>query len=148
MPMNAVWRSSLSQRERVLPLLLIVAFIGCNKSPDSNSTSIVVSGDTAGWITPCGCASNQSGGLMRRATLLADVGKPERVLYLDAGGSAAGTSEYQQVKLEAILRGLTAMGRSPSGPASRGCRPICRPRAALRRPSGVSSWSATGSASP
>ncbi len=31
------------------------------------------------------------------------------VLYLDAGGSASGATEYQQLKLEAILRGLQSM---------------------------------------
>src|ERR1700745_4371010 len=29
---------------------------------------LVVSGDTAGWIVPCGCTSNQSGGLLRRGS--------------------------------------------------------------------------------
>ena len=31
---------------------------------------VVASGDTAGWIVPCGCTSNQSGGLPRRATYI------------------------------------------------------------------------------
>ena len=31
---------------------------------------VVVSGDSAGWITPCGCTSNQSGGLLRRGSYL------------------------------------------------------------------------------
>jgi hypothetical protein len=91
-----------------LLLLFTVALVGCGKS--NNPMTIVVSGDTAGWITPCGCASNQSGGLARRATLLANFGKPNDILYLDAGGSSAGTTEYQQLKLESILRGLAAMG--------------------------------------
>jgi len=34
---------------------------------------------------------------------------PDDVLYLDAGGSASGASEYQRMKLEAILRGLENM---------------------------------------
>src|SRR6186997_355511 len=88
-------------------LLIVVSVVGCGQS--NKTTTIVVSGDTAGWITLCGCASNQSGGLARRATLLASFDTPKNVLYLDAGGSAAGTSEYQQVKLESILRGLTVM---------------------------------------
>jgi hypothetical protein len=88
-------------------ILCIVMLVGCGQS--NKPTTIVISGDTAGWITPCGCASNQSGGLARRATLLTGFGKPNDVLYLDAGGSAAGTTEYQQVKLEAILHGLVAM---------------------------------------
>jgi hypothetical protein len=93
-----------------LHLIAVLALcLGCSKMQSPKSTSIVVSGDTAGWITPCGCASNQSGGLLRRATLLSNIGQPPQLLYLDAGGSASGTTEYQQVKLEFILRGLKAM---------------------------------------
>jgi Cytochrome c554 and c-prime len=90
-------------------IVLLTAFTGCKQGADHNSLTILVSGDTAGWITPCGCAANQSGGLARRATLINGCGDADQILYLDAGGSAAGTSEYQQVKLEAILRGLQKM---------------------------------------
>jgi hypothetical protein len=93
----------------VLFIVCIIACFGCNFGAREKPLTIFVSGDTAGWITPCGCASNQSGGLARRATLIGERGDPAHVLYLDAGGSAAGTSEYHQVKLEAILRGLQAM---------------------------------------
>jgi cytochrome c554/c'-like protein len=90
-------------------IAFLIVCVGCNFSSKEESLTIFVSGDTAGWITPCGCASNQSGGLARRATLLGERGAAEQVLYLDAGGSAAGTSEYHQVKLEAILRGMKKM---------------------------------------
>src|SRR3954465_14300983 len=72
--------------------------------------TLIISGDTAGWITPCGCTSNQSGGLLRRATYLADLGKKGSVIYLDAGGAAGGDSPYQKVKFEAILAGEMEMG--------------------------------------
>lgn len=88
-------------------VIVLSACAGCSKS--NERLEVIVSGDTAGWITPCGCASNQSGGLSRRATLIAGLGTPDEVLYLDAGGSASGASEYQRIKLEAILRGLQSM---------------------------------------
>ena len=47
-------------------VILLSACTGCGKS--EQQLEIIVSGDTAGWITPCGCASNQSGGLSRRNT--------------------------------------------------------------------------------
>src|SRR5438045_47139 len=74
--------------------------------------TVVISGDTAGWITPCGCTSNQSGGLLRRATYLAELGKKGSVIYLDAGGAGGGSSPYQKVKFEAILAGEMEMGVS------------------------------------
>jgi 2',3'-cyclic-nucleotide 2'-phosphodiesterase (5'-nucleotidase family) len=83
--------------------------IGCSPSTSSH-LHIVVSGDTAGWITPCGCTANQSGGLERRASLIKSFGAIDRVVYLDVGGSAAGKSEYQQVKLKSILQGDQLMG--------------------------------------
>lgn len=90
-------------------VVLLPFCVGCSRSSTSQSLTILVSGDTAGWITPCGCASNQSGGLARRATRIAKCGDADQILYLDAGGSAAGTSEYHELKLESILRGLRAM---------------------------------------
>lgn len=72
--------------------------------------TIVVSGDTAGWLIPCGCTTNQSGGLPRRGTYLRDAAPGGDVLYLDAGGAAGGTSAYHRATFEAILRGERAMG--------------------------------------
>jgi hypothetical protein len=71
---------------------------------------LVVSGDTAGWIVPCGCASNQSGGLPRRATHVTQLRRRADVILADAGGAPGGTSAYHRAKFEAILRGELAMG--------------------------------------
>lgn len=90
-------------------LFTALCLLGCGPSTSSH-LHIVVSGDTAGWITPCGCTANQSGGLERRATLIKSFGAIDRVVYLDVGGSAAGKSEYQQVKLKSILQGDQLMG--------------------------------------
>ena len=70
---------------------------------------LVISGDTGGWIMPCGCTSNQSGGLLRRGTYLRDLAAGADVIYADAGGAPAGTSTYQRLKFEAILAGENAM---------------------------------------
>lgn len=71
---------------------------------------LVISGDTHGWITPCGCASNQSGGLLRRGSYLKELRKKGVVVLADVGGAASGTSDYDRLKFEAILRGEMAMG--------------------------------------
>src|SRR6185312_3640271 len=73
---------------------------------------LVVSGDTAGWIVPCGCTSNQSGGLPRRGAYIAALQNEADVIVADAGGAPGGTSPYQRAKFEAILRGEIAMGLS------------------------------------
>lgn len=69
---------------------------------------LVVSGDTAGWITP-GCTSKQSGGLARRASYLSELREQGGVIYVDAGGAAGGTSEYHKIKFEAIIEGERTM---------------------------------------
>lgn len=91
-------------------LLLIVA-VGCGTEPTPpGAVTLVISGDTAGWIVPCGCTSNQSGGLARRGTLVQSLRAAGAVLSADVGGAAAGTSPYDQTKFEAILAGELKLG--------------------------------------
>ncbi|GAA4436077.1 multiheme c-type cytochrome [Bremerella cremea] len=86
--------------------------VGCSpaKPESTKPLSIVVSGDTAGWIVPCGCTSNQSGGLLRRGGYLRQLSEDREVVYLDCGGAGSGTSPYDFAKFEAILAGEQAMG--------------------------------------
>jgi len=72
--------------------------------------AVVVAGDTAGWIMPCGCTTNQSGGLPRRGTFVRLARADHTVILADAGGAPDGTSPYQRLKFEAILAGERAMG--------------------------------------
>ena len=95
--------------QRLAVLLACVCCFGC-RARDERALAIVVSGDTAGWIVPCGCASNQYGGLPRRGTYVEQLRSEMEVIVADAGGAAAGTSPYDRLKLEAILRGEMAMG--------------------------------------
>lgn len=97
---------------------LTFLFAGCKKSqtvdqpsaPQTEPVSFLVSCDTNGWIVPCGCTTKQSGGLLRRGTLVAKMKSTNPTVVLDAGGAAAGKSDYHQVKLESILKGELAMG--------------------------------------
>jgi hypothetical protein len=94
-------------------LLGAAVWQGCRKAPQAaRATVIVISGDTQGWITPCGCTANQSGGLLRRATYLNRLRASVDVLYFDAGGAGAGDSPFEVAKLEATLAGECAMGIS------------------------------------
>jgi hypothetical protein len=92
---------------------ICVFLFGCGPKDDQSRlqpVTIVVSGDTGGWISPCGCASNQSGGLLRRGTYLKQLRKQGPVVYLDAGGAGLGAGKYDRLKFEAILRGEKEMG--------------------------------------
>jgi hypothetical protein len=81
----------------------------CGRPSAAGPFLLVVSGDTHGWITPCGCTVNQSGGLLRRGTYVADLRARQPVLYADAGGAADGTSDYHALKMAAIARGEVLM---------------------------------------
>jgi hypothetical protein len=72
--------------------------------------TLIVSGDTAGWIVPCGCTSNQSGGLPRRGTFVSERRREGPVIVADAGGVPDGFFAYQRARFEAILDGEVAMG--------------------------------------
>lgn len=97
-----------------LSLLLALAAILLWRQPASSPVKedvvLMVSGDTNGWITPCGCASGQRGGLPRRGTLVRRRGVEAAVVYVDVGGAPSGTSEYDRLKFEAILAGEAIMG--------------------------------------
>ena len=112
---------------RLLLLLIAVCLAGCHSSespqtvtvPNPNSPlnavpaseiRIVVSGDTRGWIMPCGCTANQSGGLLRRATYVQQLKNQSDVVVADCGGAAEGTAPYQQSRFRAILLGEKQMG--------------------------------------
>jgi hypothetical protein len=72
----------------------------------------VISGDTDGWIVPCGCTANQSGGLLRRATFVSQQRRDADVVVADAGGAPGGASDYDRCKFEFILDGERLMGSS------------------------------------
>ncbi|MCU0711214.1 MAG: hypothetical protein MUC43_04085 [Pirellula sp.] len=101
-------------RRCYLALLTLIALMGCDskqRSPvESQELAAVLycSGDTAGWITPCGCTSGQSGGMSRRASIIeSENGKP---IYVDVGGAPAGITEYHVEKFLAILNGEKELG--------------------------------------
>ncbi len=78
--------------------------------PEAPGLTILVSGDTAGWIVPCGCASGQSGGLLRRGTFVTQEKIRHATVVVDAGGAPAGTALYDRLKFATILNGEMKMG--------------------------------------
>ncbi len=104
--------------------LMAMATAGCRDGGSGSTSShtapapvtatkpwqLIISGDTRGSLIPCGCTSNQSGGLPRRAAYLAERRRTHEVLLLDAGGAPGGDSPYDRLRFEAILKGETLMG--------------------------------------
>jgi hypothetical protein len=90
-------------------VLVCAAMVGCRPSGADRPLIVVASGDTDGWIVPCGCTSNQSGGLPRRATYIERLRHEAEVVPVDVGGAAHGTSPYDLAKFKAILQGESEM---------------------------------------
>ena len=92
-------------------IALVASFYSRPSSVMASPVTLVVSGDTDGWLTPCGCTANQSGGLPRRATILKSIATDSKgdLLYCDVGGAPGGTSRYHKIRFEAILSGELEM---------------------------------------
>ncbi len=97
-------------RIATLGLMVACAGVGCRREADVEPLVVLVSGDTEGWIVPCGCASNQSGGLPRRDTCIERLRAKSKIVVADVGGAAGGSSEYDRLRLEAIARGEILSG--------------------------------------
>ncbi len=69
---------------------------------------VFATGDTQGWIEPCGCGVSQFGGLPRRASYLAAVSR-DGDLRVDLGNAIIGVEPYQRLRLSTILEALSAL---------------------------------------
>jgi hypothetical protein len=70
---------------------------------------IFVSGDSRGYLEPCGCRRDQAGGLPGRATVIAGSKVPDR-LVLDAGNLTPGGRPYELLKLRYLMQGMEKIG--------------------------------------
>jgi len=66
---------------------------------------VFLTGDTKGYIHPCGCAQGLKGGLPRRATYLARV-RQDGDLLVDLGNIIEGTRPQDRIRLRYVLEGL------------------------------------------
>lgn len=80
--------------------------------------AIVLTGQTFGYLSPCGCSSPQKGGLERRANLMDGLrAKGWEVIGLDLGDMAAttGVSKQNQLKYRTAMRAMGGMGYAAIG---------------------------------
>jgi hypothetical protein len=81
--------------------------VACQSAP--SKLVLFVSGDSRGYLEPCGCRRDQAGGLPGRANLINKTNAADRVV-VDVGNMAPGTRDYDRLKLKYMLEGMAAIG--------------------------------------
>jgi hypothetical protein len=96
----------------VLAGLLAIAFTGGCKSGSAaypDRLTFFLTGDSRGYLEPCGCRRDQAGGLPGRATLMRAAPAANRVI-LDAGNLTPGGRPYEQMKTHYLMDGMSKIG--------------------------------------
>lgn len=109
---RASGRAALARRGLLaLAAIGTLALLGaCASLAGSGRTlTIFLSGDTRGYLQPCGCRNDQAGGVGARATLVADH-KTDARLLLDVGNLTSGSSPHDLLKLRYLLTSMDRMG--------------------------------------
>ena len=91
--------------------LLGAAFAAYSSLQTSRPTVVVITGDFAGFLEPCGCTLPTTGGIERMATLIRRLQKSNDVSLLVNGALVAGSGRQNELKLETLaftLRDLSA----------------------------------------
>ncbi len=91
-------------------LILATLLPGCRHSAEPpERLTLFLTGDTRGYLEPCGCRRDQAGGLSGRATLIATKPRVDR-LVLDVGNLTSGSRPYDLLKLNYLLDGMRTIG--------------------------------------
>lgn len=69
---------------------------------------VFATGDTRGYVEPCGCETGQVGGVPRRGTYLRATRRPGD-LWIDLGNVTAGTGELRRLRREAVLDAIRGL---------------------------------------
>jgi len=81
-----------------------------SKPPIAESWAIVLSGDTFGYLSPCGCVKPMSGGIRRRVTVIRQMAEGQKVLILDTGGLVKDQSRQSEIKAETLAQAMKLAG--------------------------------------
>lgn len=76
--------------------------------PAQGGFRLFFTGDTRGYLEPCGCGQGQFGGLARRSTYLKENARPGD-LRIDLGNLSSGSRPHDRLRLNYLLQGLRAL---------------------------------------
>lgn len=98
---------SFIKRFGLLLLALSVWAVACRPGP--SKLTLFVSGDSRGYLEPCGCRRDQAGGLPGRMTLISAVPQAGRMV-VDVGNLTPGVRPYDLMKARYLLEGMQMIG--------------------------------------
>jgi hypothetical protein len=78
--------------------------------PSPEPHVLLLSGDTDGYLSPCGCTKPMSGGILRRATAVKTLAAEGRTTILENGGLIGGRGRQDVLKAETLAQALRSMG--------------------------------------
>jgi hypothetical protein len=95
----------------VLCASLFAVSLGTSVGQKSNSSefTLIISGNAAGHLSPCGCTKPMSGGLKRLATVVKRYKSQGKTVWLDTGSMVASASRQELMKAETYSELLGAL---------------------------------------
>jgi len=111
-----------------LALAVAALAAGCSaRAPRISRLTILVSGNTLGYLKNCGCSTGQAGGEVRKARVLkeeradavkpkpADKGRPADVVMIDIGNFVDPSTEVQRIYSEGVVRAMSTQAFNAVG---------------------------------
>jgi len=71
--------------------------------------TVVITGDIAGYLSPCGCTSPMMGGITRQATLIRKLGQSSDVVLLANGALGGDNKRQEALKVAALAQTFGAL---------------------------------------
>jgi len=84
---------------------LVAGFIPqprANLQAEGREWVVLISGNTEGYLSPCGCSKPMSGGIKRRGQMLKSLTEPGRTVMLETGHFTTGNGIQDRYKAEAL----------------------------------------------
>lgn len=88
--------------------LLLLAVAWGPASP-ADEVVLLISGDTHGYLSPCGCTKPMTGGIRRRATAIRNLSKGKKAVILENGNLVHGEGRQDELKAETLAEALRDM---------------------------------------
>jgi len=88
---------------------LVAGILWRPAAPPADPWTVVVGGDSQGYLTPCGCVDPMSGGIRRRATAYRALRVPDRTVILENAALVAGMDRQSELKAETLAQAMELM---------------------------------------